>query len=93
MITDGHIKQILEMFASKADIDLVSKLVLNEDISNNENNYSLSVSTYVDAKDTREVVNIGNLNADLNTTVSKITQLRSDIDAIVAEIETGKAKA
>lgn len=39
------------------------------------------------AEDTREVVNITKLNAELKTTVAKIDQLRSDIDAIVAEIE------
>ncbi|KXF79731.1 type I restriction-modification system subunit M [Enterovibrio coralii] len=93
VLTDDHIKQIIEMFESKTDIDHVSKIVPNDDISNNENNYSLSVSTYVEAKDTREMVNITDLNADLHTTVTKITQLRSDIDAIVAEIETGKKKA
>ncbi|HDN2606464.1 TPA: type I restriction endonuclease subunit M, partial [Enterobacter kobei] len=42
---------------------------------------------YVEAKDTREIVDIAKLNAELKTTVSKIDQLRKDIDAIVAEIE------
>jgi type I restriction enzyme M protein len=41
----------------------------------------------VEAKDTREVVDIAQLNAELKTTVAKIDQLRKDIDAIVAEIE------
>jgi type I restriction enzyme M protein len=41
----------------------------------------------VEAKDTREIVNIAELNAELKKTVSKIDQLRTDIDAIVAEIE------
>ncbi|MDW6874587.1 hypothetical protein RNO51_22870, partial [Escherichia coli] len=43
--------------------------------------------SYVEAKDTREIVDIAKLNAELKTTVSKIDQLRKDIDAIVAEIE------
>ncbi|MCP5634722.1 SAM-dependent methyltransferase, partial [Klebsiella pneumoniae] len=51
------------------------------------NDYNLSVSSYVEAKDTREIVNIAELNAELKTTVSKIDQLRKDIDAIVTEIE------
>jgi type I restriction-modification system DNA methylase subunit len=46
-----------------------------------------AVSTYVEAKDTREVVDIAELNAELATTVTKINRLRADIDAIVAEIE------
>ncbi|OJN99571.1 hypothetical protein BK308_08685 [Escherichia coli] len=51
------------------------------------NDYNLSVSSYVEAKDNREIIDIGELNAELKTTVSKIDQLRKDIDAIVAEIE------
>ena len=52
------------------------------------NNYNLSVSSYVEAKDTREVVDIDKLNAELKTTVERIDQLRKEIDAIVAEIES-----
>jgi len=45
------------------------------------------VNSYVEAKDTREKVDIVQLNAELKTTVTKIDQLRKEIDAIVAEIE------
>jgi type I restriction enzyme M protein len=41
----------------------------------------------VEAEDTREVIDITQLNTELKTTVSKIDKLRRDIDAIVAEIE------
>jgi type I restriction enzyme M protein len=51
------------------------------------NDYNLSVSSYVEAKDNREVVDISKLNAELKTTAAKIDQLRKDIDALVAEIE------
>jgi type I restriction enzyme M protein len=54
-----------------------------------QNDYNLPVSSYVKAKDTREKVDITQLNAELKTTVSKIDQLRADIDTIVAEIEGG----
>ena len=50
-------------------------------------------SNYAQAKDTREVVDIAQLNAELKTTVAKIDQLRKDIDAIVAEIEGGQQRA
>ena len=53
----------------------------------------LSVSSYVEAKDTREVVDIAELNAELKTTVAKIDQLRAEIDAIVAEIEGEELEA
>ena len=51
------------------------------------NDYNLSVSSYVEAKDNREVVDIAQLNAELKTTVAKIDKLRAEIDAIVLEIE------
>ena len=55
--------------------------------------YNLSVSSYVEAKDNREVVDIAQLNAELKSTVARIDQLRRDIDAIVAEIEGEELKA
>ncbi|WP_157921280.1 N-6 DNA methylase, partial [Escherichia coli] len=83
--TDGHIEQIMQVFASKTDVDHLAKTVPQETVA--ANNYNLSVSSYVEAKDNREIINIAELNAELKTTVSKIDQLRKDIDAIVAEIE------
>jgi len=66
-------------------IDATLKALVNEAIA--ANYYSLSVSSYVEARDTREVVNMAQLNAELKTTVAKIDKLRVEIDAIVAEIE------
>jgi type I restriction enzyme M protein len=84
-LTDEHITQIMAAFDSKNDIEHFAKSVGNTAIAAND--YNLSVSSYVEAKDTREVINITKLNAELKTTVAKIDQLRADIDAIVAEIE------
>ena len=52
-----------------------------------ESDYNLSVSAYVEPRDTREVIDIVKLNAEIKTTVAKIDRLRGDIDKIVAEIE------
>jgi len=84
-LTDDHIAQIMEAFDRKADVAYLAKSVDFEAIEAND--YNLSVSSYVVAEDTREVINITKLNAELKTTVAKIDQLRADIDAIVAEIE------
>lgn len=70
-------------------MDHFARSVSHTDIAAND--YNLSVSSYVEAKDTREVVDIAQINAELKTTVAKIDQLRKDIDAIVAEIEGGEA--
>ncbi|MCU6224025.1 SAM-dependent methyltransferase, partial [Morganella morganii] len=76
---------------SKADTDYLAKSVPAEAVAAND--YNLSVSSYVEAKDTREIINIAELNAELKTTVAKIDQLRKDIDAIVAEIEGNEAQS
>jgi type I restriction enzyme M protein len=81
----GHIQQIMNVFDTKEDIEYFAKCVDNETIADND--YNLSVSSYVEAKDTREVIDITKLNSELKTTVANIDKLRSEIDAIVAEIE------
>jgi len=85
VLLDDHIKEIMAVFDSKANVDHFATSVSHERIAGND--YNLSISSYVEAKDNREVVNIAQLNAELKTTVAKIDQLRKDIDAIVAEIE------
>ncbi|HDL3102857.1 TPA: type I restriction-modification system subunit M, partial [Mannheimia haemolytica] len=85
VLTDEHIAQILKLFADKADVEHFAKSVDNRQIAENE--YNLAVSSYVEAKDTREVINITELNKEIRKTVAKIDRLRADIDAIVAEIE------
>jgi len=88
-MTDAHVAAIMMLFDRKEDVAHVALSVRMEKIA--ENDYNLSVSSYVEAKDTREVVNITELNQEIETTVSKINGLRKDIDTIVAEIEGSEA--
>ena len=85
ILTDAHIEQIMQVFDSKANVEHFAQSVSFDAIQSND--YNLSVSSYVEAKDTREKVDIVQLNAELKTTVAKIDQLRKEIDAIVADIE------
>jgi type I restriction enzyme M protein len=85
VLQDTHIDQIMAVFDSKANVDHFAQSVPFEKVAAND--YNLSVSSYIDAKDTREVVDIAQLNAELKTTVTRIEQLRKEIDAIVAKIE------
>ncbi len=89
VLTDEHIKQIMAIFDNKEDVEYVANSVDSDKISTND--YNLSVSSYVEAKDTREVIDIHKLNAELKTTVAKIDRLRGDIDLIVAKIEGTEA--
>jgi len=82
---DEHIQKIMDMFDSKENVAHVAATISYDKIVAND--YNLSVSSYVETKDTREAIDIVKLNAEINDTVSKIDRLRSDIDSIVAEIE------
>jgi len=85
VLTDEHIEKIMAMFDTKADVEHIAKSVDNQLIAAND--YNLSVSSYIEAKDNREKVDIIQLNAEIATTVEKINALRSSIDAIINEIE------
>ena len=85
VLLDEHVAKIMAAFDNKEDEEHFAKSVENAAIAAND--YNLSVSSYVEAKDTREVINITALNAELKETVVNIDRLRAEIDAIVAEIE------
>ncbi len=85
ILTDEHIEKIMQLFASKEDKEYVSASVDKDEIA--KENYNLSVSSYVEAKDTREVIDIDALNAEIKKTVKNIDRLRCEIDKIIAEIE------
>ena len=82
---------MMEIFDTKENVPHLSLSVDHATVA--EKDYNLSVSTHVEAKDNREVVDIGELKAELATTVKKIDRLRADIDAIVAGIEGDEVEA
>ena len=85
VLTDEHIAHIVELFASGEDVPHVARWVDLKDIE--EQDYNLSVSSYIEAEDTREEVDITELNARIQQTVARIDALRSDIDTIITELE------
>ncbi len=85
VMTDDHIEKIMKIFDSKEDVAHVAVSIDNTKIA--ENDYNLSVSSYVEAKDNREKVDITKLNAEITRTVEKIDTLRKSIDEIINEIE------
>jgi len=85
VLEDKHIEKIMHIFDSKEDVAHVAVSIDNNKIA--ENDYNLSVSSYVEAKDNREVIDIAELNAEISKTVAKINELRADIDNIIKEIE------
>lgn len=85
IMTPDHIQKIMDIFDAKDDIAHVAASVSMDKIADND--YNLSVSSYVEAKDMREIIDINVLNAQIENTVNKIDSLRRDIDSIIAEIE------
>ncbi len=77
--------KILEAFSTRKDATYFAKLVDNKTIAAND--YNISVSSYIVAEDTREVVDITELNARITSIVARQQELRTAIDVIVADIE------
>jgi type I restriction enzyme M protein len=84
-LTQANIEKIVAAYKSREKVEYFAKLVPNSEIA--EQNYNLSVSTYVEQEDTREVVDITELNAEIGRIVKRSDVLRGEIDAIIAEIE------
>ena len=84
-LTPENIDNIVAEYASREDKDHFARLVSYDEIR--ENDYNLSVSTYVEAEDTREVIDIVALNAEIEEIVARENVLREEISKIIAEIE------
>ena len=85
VLTDDNIDHIIELFTNYKSVDYKAALVDNEVIGS-EQDYNLSVSTYVEQEDTREKIDIDELNQEIAETVAKIDHLRAEIDKIVEEL-------
>ncbi len=84
-LSEENRKKILNAFIDRTDIQHFAKIAENKKIA--ENNYKLDVSSYVIAEDTRQVVNISELNAEIAKIVTRQNELRKSIDEIVNDIE------
>ena len=82
---DSHIAKIMELFDRKENVEHLAASVPFEEIADND--YILSVSDYVEKRADKGDIDIKELNSLTKTTVGKIDQLRTDIDAIISEIE------
>jgi len=84
-LSENNIRKILDAFIERKDVEYFAKLVDNKDIATND--YSIAVSSYVTAEDTREVVDITELNTKIDQIVKRQQELRGAIDEIVKDIE------
>ena len=86
-LTEDNLQKIVSAFARREEIKHFSHVASYEEIA--ENDYNLSVSTYVEAEDTREVIDIKKLNAEIEEIVLREAELRDAIRNIIEEIEGG----
>lgn len=86
-LTEANIARIVEVFSRRGEEQHFSHLADYEEIV--ENNYNLSVSTYVEQEDKREKIDIVKLNAEIEQIVAREQVLRDEIAKIIAEIEVG----
>lgn len=84
-LTNANAKRILDCYAGRETHKYLSRLVEHAEIVENE--YNISIGGYVVQKDTRQTVDITELNARIAQIVKRQTELRTQIDAIVADLE------
>jgi type I restriction enzyme M protein len=84
-LTPDNQQAILDAFIQRDDADHFAHLVDNSDIA--ENDYNLSVSSYVEEEDTREPVDIVKLNAEIARIVERQHELRTAIDEVGDDLE------
>ena len=85
ILEEKNIRTIVEEFKNREEKEYFSRYVDIDEIV--ENDYNLSVSTYVEKEDTREKIDIKVLNKEIDETVKKIDELRASINEIVRELE------
>ncbi|AWY95494.1 type I restriction-modification system subunit M [Propionibacterium freudenreichii] len=88
-LLDKHQARILEAFTTREPEDYFTTVVSNEDIATND--YNIAVSSYVEAEDTREEVDIVELNAEIARIVARQAELRTAIDEIVVDLEGARS--
>jgi type I restriction enzyme M protein len=84
-LSPENISRILKWLSNREDIDYCAKVVSSEVIKLNK--FNMSVSTYIQAEDTRETVNIDLLNKAISKIVYDQNELRSSIEVFIDNFE------
>ena len=83
-LTEENISRILSLYTGREEVQHLTAITSNTVIA--ENNYSLSVNSYVEQEDNREVIDIDALNAELKQIVARENELREQIDQLIANL-------
>lgn len=88
-LSEANRLKILDAFTTRKDAEYFAKIIDNKDIAGND--YNIAVTSYVVAEDTREVVDITELNNRIENIVARQQELRVAINEVVADIEGAKS--
>ena len=83
-LSEENTNKIINAYTKRENIDHFCAVVSHKDIETNK--FNLSVSTYVEKEDTKEVIDIAELNKKIDEVVAKENLLRADIARIIKEI-------
>jgi type I restriction enzyme M protein len=86
-LRSADIDKILTKYTDRTDEEHFARLVDHAEIA--EKDHALTVTNYVFAQDTREVVDIDVLNRAISEIVKRQSSLRNEIEKIVADLESG----
>ena len=82
-----HISHIVDFYKNRVDIEHIVKVAPYELVK--QNDYNLTVSTYVEKENDKEEIDISALNAEIDEIVSKENSLRAEIKKLINDIEDG----
>ena len=80
----SNIDNILKYYLDRKDVEYISKVVTREEIE--KENYNLDVATYVEEEDTRERININELNEKISLNNSLLDNSREEYEKVLKEI-------
>ncbi len=84
-LTKENIDNIVDVYTTREEKQFFTHLASYDEVKENE--YNLSVSTYVEQEDKREKIDIAKLNAEIKEIVAREQQLREEIDKIIFQLE------
>lgn len=84
-LSDENIARILNAYIERKDEEHFTKLVQNGSIAENE--YNISVSSYVESESTSEEINITALNEQIAQIVKREEELRAELDKIISALQ------
>lgn len=87
-LSEANRAKIFEAYVNRRDVQHFARLVQNGEIA--ENNYNISISTYIEVEDNREIIDIKEVNSDIAQIVSRQSRLHGAIDEMVTSLEGAK---